>query len=200
MSTALQSSLRIVRPPAAADERIDALIGATVYRKSLKGLVLTYSFPDRDSDWSAIDYRQSREPFASVYRGLELIERANAASVVAEWARVADIRLTAVEERGLLVGDIRIACSDVNFAAQEGSAILAHAYLPEDSPRGSDIRLGLDALEDQLTPRALGGRPRSMRSFMRSLSSIPSRLRSLRMRGPRKRRSWRLTRTACSIA
>ena len=82
VATAFLSKLVSVQPTLSSDERITALLSTSAYRKTSKGVALTYSFPTLDSVWSeeTEDYGESGEHLREGYRGLTAGEQTNARS------------------------------------------------------------------------------------------------------------------------
>jgi len=159
MSTAFKSSLTSQFPVLTSDPRINSLLGADVwtYRKSATPLALTFSFPGRDALWDTDGYPFGSEPDSDLYRGLTASEQVQARQVFAEWAKVANVKLTEVLDNAKGVGDIRVAFTDVNTDPADGGSTLAYAYTPGDAPYNADIWLGGDQSLDGLKVGALGG-------------------------------------------
>lgn len=111
MATAFLSKLVSIEPTLSADDRITALLSTSAYRKTARGVALTYSFPTLDSLWSeeAEDYGESGEHLREGYRGLTSDEQTNAAQSFAEWAKVANITWKKVADTASVAGDVRVA-------------------------------------------------------------------------------------------
>jgi Ca2+-binding RTX toxin-like protein len=150
-----------VVPTISSDERITALLSASAYRKSSRGVALTYSFPTLGSVWSEdpSDYGESGEHLREGYRGLTEEEATNAALSFGEWSKVANIAWKQVADNELVVGDLRVAYTNVNADEDSDGSTLAYAYLPGDTPGNSDIWMGFDQFDaaEALEPGTLSG-------------------------------------------
>ena len=161
VATAFLSKLVSVQPTLSSDERITALLSTSAYRKTSKGVALTYSFPTLDSVWSeeTEDYGESGEHLREGYRGLTAGEQTNAALSFGEWSKVANITWKQVADTEAVVGDLRVAYTNVNAAEDSDGSTLAYAYLPGDTPGNSDIWMGFNAFmeTEELEPGSLSG-------------------------------------------
>ena len=163
MATPFSTSLVSVEPTLPSEVRITSLLSSSAYLKPSRGLTVAYSFPGASSDWFPTDYDLgqggSGEPDDAEYRGLSTAEQANAVRVFAEWAKVANIKLSAVRDSSSVAGDIRVAYTNVNTDPEDDGSTLAYAYLPGETPSNSDIWLGHDAFPagEDLAPGSLSG-------------------------------------------
>ena len=100
--------------------------GAVLYGT---GVALTYSFPN-GTGWYIDPYGDGE--FDAWYP-LTSAEKSAVRAALAEWASVANISFTEVNDGQNLVGDLRFALTDNAYDEA------AHAYLPDNSPEGGDV-------------------------------------------------------------
>ncbi len=147
------------------------------------GVALTYSFPS-GTGWYIDPYGDGE--FGSWY-SLTSAEKIGGAAALAEWASVANITFTEVNDGKSVVGDLRFAVTDNAYDES------AHAYLPDDNPEGGDVwflngewhkKPNCDDQEGvlRLPHHPSRDRPRHRaRAFLRAAAADRERLRQLRL-------------------
>lgn len=118
------------------DSRIDPFLWGVKWGGALhSGATVTYSFPDKDSEWGSPYAEPNTKAFE--YRGFRSTEQAAARSALKAWSDVANINFQEVNDTSANVGDIRFAFS--SKVGREGAA--AWAYLPASAYQAGDIWL-----------------------------------------------------------
>lgn len=100
--------------------------------------VITYSFPDTNSRWSAdpaTGYGPGDEPWSNSYTPLLLSNRSDFTNALQQWENVANITFDFIDESYDEVGDIRIAYTEIK-ALNDAEA---WTYLPANGVWGGDI-------------------------------------------------------------
>jgi serralysin len=100
---------------------------------------LTYSFPATIGSTWAASYGDG-EPSSQKFRGLTLTEQDAAKAVIAQWATVANLRLTQTVDTAQEVGTFRFAFTDTDM----GPTTTAYSYLPSTNVVGGDTWLNTD--------------------------------------------------------
>jgi serralysin len=124
------------------DAQVASLVSGVKWGGALgAGVTLTYSFPDgSDTAWDPVSYPPDNPflnewIFGDGWTRLAPAQQANFVDALAGWANVADIAFAASDDNGSVVGEIRVAFSElVDF---EGAG--AWAYLPDAFPYAGDI-------------------------------------------------------------
>ena len=105
------------------------------------GVVLTYSVPEGPdtaydpNSYSPTDPTRNEWEYGNGFTALDATQQLNFEDALASWSNVADIQFNEVGDDGSVVGEIRVAFSELVDFYGAG----AWAYLPENAPYAGDV-------------------------------------------------------------
>ncbi|MDC8445979.1 MAG: matrixin family metalloprotease [Nitrosomonas sp.] len=99
---------------------------------------ISFSFPDYDAPWSPhpyLGYAPDEEPWSPSYTPISPSNQADFRTALQQWENVADIQFVQIDETQDIVGDIRVAYTEVSDLDDAE----AWTYLPAPGAWGGDI-------------------------------------------------------------